>query len=518
MTRETNEPRGVTRAVVRWFVKRYYSRVDISGEDRVPRTGPVLLCANHANSLIDPVLIGIAARRPVRFMAKAPLFDLPVLGPVMHALGMVPAFRGSDDSTQVRKNLESLDVGANVLMEGQAMGIFPEGKSTDAAHLEQIRSGAARMAMQAFEGGARDLQLVPVGLTYESKDKFRSKVWINVGRPLELASWIAAQEGNERQMRRLLTEAIETRLKEVVVHLDNPDWEPWLNDLEWLAEPPEATIPAAPLRSRKRLADAINYFYQEDQERTIAVANDIKAYAGNVQAAGLEIDSPLLRTHGLKVCARLVWDMLWLIVLFLPALKGWIHHLAPFVVVRGIARRMDQPGRKTIATNRMLVGLPIYALWYGLVAWWMSSYFTVWFTWAWMVTAPFAGIIAVLYWRRSGRAARLLWQQIKMTFQRRQLMELRRQDRALAATLSALSAEYEAIHPREEVRSRRWRKQVVGLIGSAALLLLLLFSLGWLAKYWFSISRSRGRGWTCSTFPRIDWRRRWRRMSGRSCN
>jgi 1-acyl-sn-glycerol-3-phosphate acyltransferase len=61
-----------------------------------------LICANHANSLFDPVLVGVAARRPVKFMAKAPLFDTPVLGPAMKALGMVPAFRGSDDARQVR--------------------------------------------------------------------------------------------------------------------------------------------------------------------------------------------------------------------------------------------------------------------------------------------------------------------------------------------------------------------------------------------------------------------------------
>ena len=51
------------------------------------------------------MIIGIAASRPVRFMAKAPLFEHPVLGPPMSALGMVPAFRGSDDQRQVHNRV-----------------------------------------------------------------------------------------------------------------------------------------------------------------------------------------------------------------------------------------------------------------------------------------------------------------------------------------------------------------------------------------------------------------------------
>ena len=65
MSSEKNgESRGLLRRIVRWLVKRYYPKLEISDADRIPQSGPVLLCANHANSLLDPVLIGIAARPP----------------------------------------------------------------------------------------------------------------------------------------------------------------------------------------------------------------------------------------------------------------------------------------------------------------------------------------------------------------------------------------------------------------------------------------------------------------------
>src|SRR5678816_2903110 len=139
----------LARWTVRRLVRLYYPRIEVSGAGHIPTTGAVLLAANHANSLIDPVIVGLASGRSVRFFAKAPLFETPVLGRLMRALGMLPAFRAQDDGAQVRRNLESLNVGARALARGQTVGIFPEGRSHDSLTLEQIRSGAARMAVQA---------------------------------------------------------------------------------------------------------------------------------------------------------------------------------------------------------------------------------------------------------------------------------------------------------------------------------------------------------------------------------
>ena len=163
------------RRFARALARFYYSTIQIDGAERIPARGAVLFVANHANSLLDPVVIGIAAARPVHFLAKAPLFQVPVFGRILFALGMVPAFRASDDSSQVGRNVESLSRAAQFLARGEAVGIFPEGKSHDALQLEQVKSGAARMALQAIEAGA-ELTIVPLGINYERKERFRSVV------------------------------------------------------------------------------------------------------------------------------------------------------------------------------------------------------------------------------------------------------------------------------------------------------------------------------------------------------
>ena len=476
------ESRGVMRRLARWIVSRYYPNVEISGADRVPQTGPALLCANHSNSLVDPVLIGVAAKRPVRFMAKAPLFEQFILGPIMRDLGMVPAYRGSDDGSDVRKNFESLDVGAKVLVDGPALGIFPEGQSPDQAQVEMVRSGAARMAIQASEEGATELKVVPIGITYERKDEFRSSAWVQIAEPIDVSECLQQHEGNSRKARRALTEELETRLKSVVVHLDEPEWEPLLGDLEIIAESPQqkGRKPVPPLRRRKRLADAMNHFLANDRERAESIAGEIKAYREQVETAGLRIDSPVLRMHGLRVLTELLWESLCLILLFIPAFIGTMQHLVPFVIVRRIASRLDQPGRKTVSTNRLMVGLPIYLLWYAAVAWWMVDYqFAAWYTWGWLIASPFCGVVAVHYWRRAKRAAILLWHQAQVIVRRETLLGLRKQGEELQKDISTLAEDYAKVVPRPEMKllptsNRKWKRMagrlsVVLLIAAAVL-------------------------------------------------
>ncbi|MEC8973309.1 MAG: 1-acyl-sn-glycerol-3-phosphate acyltransferase, partial [Verrucomicrobiota bacterium] len=170
------------RRLIRRLIRFYYPVIRVTNAERLPREGATLYIANHPNSLIDPVLIGITTNRPVQFMAKAPLFKGRLLGALLRSVGMIPAYRASDDKSSVRHNVESLAVSAENLAKGLPMGIFPEGKSHDLTHVEQVKTGAARIAQQAVElAGGEPVWIVPLGINYEDKPRFRSRVWVAVG-------------------------------------------------------------------------------------------------------------------------------------------------------------------------------------------------------------------------------------------------------------------------------------------------------------------------------------------------
>ena len=429
----------------RWFARRavrlYYPTIEVSARERIPADASVLFVANHAASLMDPAIVGIVARRPVHFIAKAPLFDVPVLGSLMRALGMVPVFRGSDDRSQVGKNVESLGAAATRLIEGGAVGIFPEGKSHDALRVEKVRTGAARIAQQAVAGGAKGLKVVPLGINYAAKERFRSAIWVRVGEPIDAADFLA-KHTDERASMRDLTAEIDRRLKDVVIHLAEEKWEPFLPDLELLlpAGRERLSDPIAVVRQRKRIADAMNYFAETDRPRAEAAAAAIEQLRSRAGAEGVALRSPILAQRGWRFALGLVRGMVGLALGPLPALLGTLHHIVPFLLVRGIASTLQAPGRTTTSLMRTAIGLPVYAAWYALVWWWMAEkYFLPWVAWTWGALMPFAGVYALGYWRRVRDVACRVTSEWKLLLHPAKLDELRREWDAVAATLGGLA-------------------------------------------------------------------------------
>lgn len=104
---------------------RTYYRFERAGGD-VPEEGPVLLVPNHPNSLLDPAAVCAVAGRPVRFLAKAPLFSDPLVGRILRSCGAIPVHRRRDDPTLMDRNEEAFRAAHAALAGGDAVGIFPE--------------------------------------------------------------------------------------------------------------------------------------------------------------------------------------------------------------------------------------------------------------------------------------------------------------------------------------------------------------------------------------------------------
>jgi glycerol-3-phosphate O-acyltransferase / dihydroxyacetone phosphate acyltransferase len=431
--------------VVRWLARKlvllYYSRIYVTNRELVPDSGPVLFVANHANSLLDAVMVGRTARRPVHFLAKAPLFTIPVFGPALHALGMVPAYRARDDASQVLKNADSIAQTAACLVKGEAVGIFPEGKSHDQPAIEQVRTGAARIASQAISNGGEDLKIVPVGINYERKERFRSTVWVNVGPPIPAKVWLNG--GEERKAVRELTGEIERRLKQVAVHLDEPSWEVVLEDLEALHPPPRESRDALSLlQQRKHIADAMNHFRAKGSAHAELVGDLLQNHHEGLEAAGLNIHSDFLHYRGILLVLRLLARGFMYALSFVLGIPGTLHHLLPFGVTRWLAGMLQAPGRSTIALSRLLIGIPVYAIWYFLVWKILADQFSREVAWIWTFWMPSAGLFALMFWRQTKRVAPVLGREMAMLIRPEQIGKLRANQEKLKVELAKLAAQY----------------------------------------------------------------------------
>ena len=175
--------RVIASIALRW----YYAEIAVQGAARAPRGGPLLILANHPNALIDPLLVGTTLPRRVLLTAKATLFGNPALSALLHAVGVVPLRRAKDEEGGMQgeagrsRNAEAFRAVTAALRRGGAVLIFPEGISHDAPAIAPLRSGAARIVLQAHSEGVRGIQLLAVGLIYEQKERPDSDVLVRVG-------------------------------------------------------------------------------------------------------------------------------------------------------------------------------------------------------------------------------------------------------------------------------------------------------------------------------------------------
>ncbi|MGH3017262.1 MAG: lysophospholipid acyltransferase family protein [Gaiellaceae bacterium] len=124
-------------------------RVQITGREHVPESGPCVLAANHV-SVMDGFFLGIAVTRQVRFMAKAELHRVPIVKQILEGAGAFPVERGADAGRAVA-------AGVKLLEQGAAVGLFPEGTSLP-DRKRGYKRGAARLAL------ATGAPLIPVAL------------------------------------------------------------------------------------------------------------------------------------------------------------------------------------------------------------------------------------------------------------------------------------------------------------------------------------------------------------------
>ncbi|MEZ5078791.1 MAG: lysophospholipid acyltransferase family protein [Solirubrobacterales bacterium] len=122
----------------------WWGRLAVEGLETVPASGPLLIAGNH-DSHWDPVMVGIAAvrRRQIRALAKAELWKVHGLGPVLQGMGQIPIERGSGDRQALARAIEALRAGA-------CIGIFPEGTRSRGREL-RARSGIGRLALEVPE-------------------------------------------------------------------------------------------------------------------------------------------------------------------------------------------------------------------------------------------------------------------------------------------------------------------------------------------------------------------------------
>ncbi len=440
----------------RLLVWLYYSPIKMVGTDHLPKDGPVLLVSNHSNSMIDPLLLGWTVRRRIRFLARASAFRIPVIGVLLKWLGVIPVFRSSGAGDGSPQNAECYSEVLRIFSNGGAVGMFPEGRTHDERSLSQVDASAAHLITEAIGSGLENLKVVPIGINYDDKRVFRSAVWVEVGEAIAAKEWMDDQLSKEEQ-RQMISENLSEELRKVVIHLDDPELEPFLTDLEYLD--PALTVSGKhrtfSLQQRKMVADALNYFSKEKPDSFASVGRSLAAHRSRLAERGLAVDSDVINYPAWRRCCLLLGRSLRLGFGLLPVLCGVLQNLPPYLMGRLVIKFLPEHAASRVALLRIAVSLPIFVFWYLFTGILLSTYFLPWVVFFWLLVTPVTGLFALRYFRSMRLVLKSWVLEFKMLFQGKSLLRLRERQEKLVARFHKYGDEFESLHGELPVKKPR---------------------------------------------------------------
>ena len=407
----------IARIALTW----YYRSISVAGRTRIPASGPVFFAVNHSNALVDALVVATALPRPVRFLAKATIFSNPIASAFLNSVGVIPLKRAADEVKKAAesahatvasartddmvgasnldpsRNANSFHAVSDALAEGSAVVIFPEGISHDEPQLQPLRTGLARMALQAREQqNVRHIQIIPVGLLFERKEEPRSRILVQVGDPIDVDAFVARNTDSATAVD-ALTALVTHHLMSVTSNFETTEDAERISmvgeTLASLLEPPTSVDDEGPslstvLASVRRTARVRQSLLRNGpdselakraapyEQRIAAFRTRLARERIDVADIGIDLDT----TPGARFAIR---ELVRAALLLPISWWGRVTHFIPIRVARSLALRgtkaLDEPAMKTLLFGIALV-LASYAIetaivWRLFGVWWAIAFF-----------------------------------------------------------------------------------------------------------------------------------------------
>lgn len=369
-------------ALIRLVANTFFRRIDVVGIENVPEDGPVIFAGNHPNALMDGfLLVAKCGRWPLHFMANAKLWEYRVLGPLLNAIGAVPVYRREEHDGEV-DNQKAFEKLYAVIESGDCMGIFPEGISHAESQLVKLKTGTARIALAASARGKAEVRIVPCGLNYIHRHRFRSQVLIEFGEPIIIDNrWLKNYGQDEQATVRRLTESLAEALLDVT--LNAPDWRTlrFIQAARRLYKPATADLaPGEYVELSRRFVDG--YLQAKDDPELLNFRDAVEDYQARLDMLGLkdhQLRQPMTLRHAFRKVMLRSLTMLALLPLAIP---GALLHLPVGWIAATVGERFsyemdDIATLKVFATISLLpllyigIGIAVglnFGFWWALLA------------------------------------------------------------------------------------------------------------------------------------------------------
>ncbi len=433
-------------ALLKVALRIYFQRIEVTGLDRVPLDQPVIFVLNHPNALVDPVFLLCLAPRRVSFLAKAPLFRMPVISYLVKAMDSLPVYRHQDEGADTSKNQETFVAARKLLASGGTIGICPEGVSHDEPGLRPIKTGAARIALAAVSTGeVTSLQIVPAGLYYTCKTTFRSSALLYFGTPLTVEPVALEPDGSPpRDAVRELSNRIEKALREVI--LDAHHEEALLTTARaeriFSSESNDTDDSLrVELRLQQRFIKAYAILQAHQPERLRKLEVRMLRFEEELKQAGVDAEQFSAPNSTTSVFLTILKRSLLFLLMLGPALLGTVAHYPAYRLGGYLSNKFSSDSEDVISTVKIISAMLLFPLTWLVVA------VVVYLSFGWvaavlaLVVIPLCGYAAIAFFEQLDRSIAGLRVLLYFLVKRRFFVRLLAERRAIKNEIISLGKE-----------------------------------------------------------------------------
>lgn len=396
----------------------FYKKIIVTGREKLPTNGPLMIAVNHPNTLIDPLIIASLTKQRVGFLGNAGIFINGFVNAIFRYFHVIPIYRKKDlKPGQEMDNSTSFAACNRYLASGGTLMVFPEGNSYYELKLREIKTGTARIALSYeqetnFQG---DLQIVPISLDYADSLQFRTVVSVHVSEPITVADYQAQYAADEREAVDALTQSIGDALSAKIPITKDKDQERFLiqaHQFYTTYSKPEANLhvnPALSLKLRNVLSSTLHTLHDQKQ----ALYTDLKGKLDQfyVQLDQLNLTAGFISDKFQRKIVSLIYPgYILLFTLLLPFyLLGLVANYLPYKLPVKIfkALNVDIEYRPSVFLVSGLILFPsCYTIYYLLFDRYVSDYWL--YQSLFMLLLPISGFITLYFWRSMLRFIRLI--------------------------------------------------------------------------------------------------------------
>lgn len=429
-------------ALVRVITNTFFRRIDVVGRENVPEVGPVIFAGNHPNALMDGwLLTAKCGRWPLHFMVSAKLWQYPLLGRLLNISGAVPVYRHEEHDGKV-DNSRAFEKLYDVIEDGNCMGVFPEGVSHAESQLAKLKTGTARIALSVAARRKVSVTIVPCGLNYMHRHRFRSQVQLEFGEPIVIDDdWLERFSDDSEKTVREFTEFLADCLRKVT--LNAPDWQTlqFVQTARRLYKPGTANLsPGEYVELNRRFVNA--YLETADEPGVIEFRRAVEDYQSRLDVLGIK-DHQLRKPISIGAAFSRLLSRSIVMMLLLPfAIPGALLHLPAGWVAASVGDRFSYE-MDDVATLKVFSALLLLPLTYLLIAILVAK--TVGTGWAIVVVIALFVSFSISVWLIEAQAYLLgsMISILRRTRLRAEIQALRRIRQKLVDTIRDLVDDYD---------------------------------------------------------------------------